>query len=246
MVCARYRFLQYACNTYMFCSIKGRGLIESIGVQSQVPSLAGGPGLDPHQWDWILSHLHRQVTLLKLLRDFKHCDNLNRECGRVKNGWRCFDCDEKILNLAHLSMCPAHLNYWPWESSWICPGPFDVQNPPIRSQCCKQIEKKICIENMMSTLSTIHNQEHCPICLHLWKNSPWKMSKHHFNWCRWCCRQWMNLLHNSHERVERAERELQSMHAIISFMHQTSAGWMWQESTWKSQRIPLSTPMSAW
>ena len=39
---------------------------------------------------------------------FKCCDNLNRECGRVKNGgWR-FDCDEKNLNLTHLSMRLAH------------------------------------------------------------------------------------------------------------------------------------------
>ena len=66
-------------------------------------------------------HVHRQFTLLKLSRDFKLCSNLNRECGRVKNrGWS-FDCDEKFLNLSHLSMRPAHPNYWP-RSSQFCPS----------------------------------------------------------------------------------------------------------------------------
>ena len=48
--------------------------------------------------------LHRQFTLLNLSRDFKRCDDLNRECGQLKNGVRDFACDEKILGLVHLWM----------------------------------------------------------------------------------------------------------------------------------------------
>ena len=46
-----------------------------------------------------ISSYYTQFTLLKLSRDFKRCDNLNREYGRVKNRGGGFDFDEKFSNL---------------------------------------------------------------------------------------------------------------------------------------------------
>ena len=46
-----------------------------------------------------ISSYYTQFTLLKLSRDFKRCENLNREYGRVKNRGGGFDFDEKFSNL---------------------------------------------------------------------------------------------------------------------------------------------------
>ena len=81
-------------------------------------------------WSEDIIQLHRQVTLLNLLCVFRRCDDLNRECARLKNGGWCLDCDERILSLTHLWMRLAHPHYWPREFPWCCPGP-SIPNPPL-------------------------------------------------------------------------------------------------------------------
>lgn len=80
------------------------------------------------------SLLHKQFTLLNLLQDFRHCGKLNRKCGGLKNGGWSFDCDEKILSHAHLSMRPAHPIIDPEKP----PKPSGSMIPPGTKPSCSQ------------------------------------------------------------------------------------------------------------